>query len=144
MIFVLEWKRRHHELLLQIIQKMHMHATHILYCPKDAPACQFLWVFKILHVTATMLNSCVENWKQVSWAHVQFTAKTNWLFQPLRGYPDCRQPEETVVMYCELFANCIRQPERTLHFLQLPFVGIVTTEHASSKEVTQHVSKSKH
>ena len=34
------------------------------------------------------------------------------------------------------FTNCIRQPERKLHFLQLLLVDIVTPDHASLKEIT--------
>ena len=41
------------------------------------------------------------------------------------------------------FTNCIRQPERKLHFLQLLLVDIVTPDHAYLKEITPaSISKS--
>jgi len=39
---------------------------------------------------------------------MKFTAKTNWLFQPLRGYPSCSQAEGQWLCLCEWVNPSIR------------------------------------
>ena len=137
--------------------------NHNYYCP-SSPSQSIKLQRAIGHLSASQCQSASICWllssSEPDNSHqMDTTAKIDWLFQPLNGYPGCRQVEETVVIrYIYHYNNKvvvlttewlpwlpdklkrlwlrIGQPHRKLPRPPYNQIYIVATEHASLKEVT--------